>query len=50
MMVCCPPVFLMEERVYKGDLAFESSVPRLAGDEERFVLLAMHQALVERGL
>ncbi len=27
---------LMEERVLKGDLAYESSLPRLAGDEERF--------------
>ena len=25
-------------------------MPRLEGDEERFVLLAMHQTLVERGL
>ena len=41
---------LMEERVLKGDLAYESSMPRLAGDGERFVLLAMHQTLVERGL
>jgi small GTP-binding protein len=41
---------LMEERVLRGDLAYESSMPRLAGDEERFVLLAMHQTLVERGL
>ena len=41
---------LMEERVLKGDLAYESSMPRLAGDEVRFVLLAMHQTLVERGL
>ena len=41
---------LMEERVLKGDLAYESSMPRLAGDEERFVLLATHQTLVERGL
>jgi small GTP-binding protein len=41
---------LMEERVLKGELAYESSMPRLAGDEERFVLLAMHQTLVERGL
>ena len=40
---------LMEERVLKGDLAYESSMARLAGDEERFVLLAMHQTLVERG-
>ena len=39
---------LMEERVLKGDLAYESSMPRLGGDEERFVLLAMHQTLVER--
>ena len=38
----------MEERVLKGDLAYESSMPRLGGDEERFVLLAMHQTLVER--
>jgi hypothetical protein len=41
---------LMEERVLEGDLAYESSMPRLEGDEERFVLLAMHQTLVERGL
>jgi len=41
---------LMEERVLKGDLMYESSVERLQGDEERFVLLAMHQTLVERGL
>ncbi len=41
---------LLEERVLKGDLAYESPMPRLAGDEERFVLLAMHQTLVERGL
>ncbi len=41
--------WLMEERVLKGDLAYESAMPRLAGDEERFVLLAMHQTLMERG-
>ena len=41
---------VMEERVLKGDLSYESSMPRLAGDDERFVLLAMHQTLVERGL
>ena len=41
---------LMEERVLKGDLMYESSMTRLEGDEERFVLLAMHQTLVERGL
>jgi hypothetical protein len=41
---------LREERVLKGDLAYEPSMPQLAGDENRFVLLAMHQTLVERGL
>ena len=41
---------LMEERVLKGDLKYESSMERLQGDEERFVLLAMHQTLVERGV
>ena len=40
----------MEERVLKGDLMYESSMERLQGDEVRFVLLAMHQTLVERGL
>ena len=41
---------LMEERMLKGDLMYESSMARLQGDEERFVLLAMHQTLVERGV
>jgi hypothetical protein len=41
---------LIEERVLKGDLAYGSSMPRLAGDKERFALLAMHQTLVESGL
>jgi small GTP-binding protein len=41
---------LMEERVLKGELDYESSMPRLSGEDERFVLLAMHQILVERGL
>lgn len=41
---------VMEERVLKGNLDYESSMPRLNSDEERFVLLAMHQILVERGL
>ena len=41
---------LVEERVLKGDLMYESSMARLQGDEERFVLLAMHQTLVERGV
>ncbi len=41
---------LPEERVLKGDLKYHSSMARLQADEERFVLLAMHQTLVERGL
>jgi small GTP-binding protein len=41
---------ITEERVLNGDLTYYSSVERLAADEERFVLLAMHQVLVERGL
>ena len=41
---------LPEERVLNGDLTYHSSMERLDGDEERFVLLAMHQTLVERGL
>jgi small GTP-binding protein len=41
---------LPEERVLSGNLTYHSSMARLTGDEERFVLLAMHQTLVERGL
>ena len=41
---------LPEERVLNGDLTYQSSITRLDADEERFVLLAMHQTLVERGL
>lgn len=41
---------LSEERVLSGLLSYHSSVARLGPDEERFVLLAMHQILVERGL
>lgn len=41
---------ILEERVLGGDLTYHSSMQRLAGDEERFVLLAMHQILLERGL
>jgi len=41
---------LPEERVLSGDLKYHSSMARLEADEERFVLLAMHQILVERGL
>lgn len=42
---------IAEERVLGGDLAYQSSAQRLGdAEEERFVLLAMHQTLVERGL
>ncbi|HET9184434.1 MAG TPA: DUF4365 domain-containing protein [Candidatus Angelobacter sp.] len=41
---------LPEERVLNGDLTYRSSIKRLESEEERFVLLAMHQTLVERGL
>jgi small GTP-binding protein len=41
---------ISEERVLKGDLTYQSSMKRLEAEEERFVLLAMHQTLVERGL
>jgi small GTP-binding protein len=41
---------ISEERVLAGDLAYHSSMQRLNGDEERFVLLAMHQTLIQRGL
>ena len=41
---------LLEQRVLDGDLTYHSSMERLGADEERFVLLAMHQMLVERGL
>jgi small GTP-binding protein len=41
---------LPEERVLTGGLTYHSSIERLGADDERFVLLAMHQTLVERGL
>ena len=41
---------LPEEWVLNGNLKYHSSIARLEADEERFVLLAMHQTLVERGL
>ncbi|HEY0172638.1 MAG TPA: DUF4365 domain-containing protein, partial [Pyrinomonadaceae bacterium] len=41
---------LPEERVLNGELTYQSSIARLEADEERFVLLAMHQTLVKRGL
>jgi small GTP-binding protein len=41
---------IQEDRVLRGDLEYHASMTRLPNDEERFVLLAMHQLLVERGL
>jgi hypothetical protein len=41
---------ISEQRVLQGDLTYHSSIERLPSDEEQFVLLAMHQILVERGL
>jgi hypothetical protein len=41
---------LPEERVLRGDLAYLSLMQRLDSEEEQFVLLAMHQTLVERSL
>lgn len=41
---------LPEERVLQGNLVYHSSIARLPADEERFILLAMHQTLLERGL
>jgi len=41
---------IAEERVLAGDLNYQSPAQRLDADEERFVLLGMHQVLVERGL
>ena len=33
-----------------GELSYQASLPQLPKDEERFVLLAMHQTLLERAL
>lgn len=41
---------IAEQRVLTGDLAFPKKPPRRPPDEERILLLAMHQILVERGL
>lgn len=41
---------ISEEKVLLGDLIYHSSLSRLPAEEERFVLFAMHQTLVERGL
>lgn len=39
-----------ETSVLEGELTYSSSMNRLDKNEERFVLLAMHQMLVERGI
>jgi len=39
-----------EERVLAGNLKYASTLERLPADEERIVLLAMHQTLVKQGL
>ncbi len=39
-----------EERVLTGNLHYSPSTQRLSADDERFVLHAMHQTLVERGM
>ena len=41
---------IVEEKVLNGDLAFPKENPRLEPGEERIVLLAMHQILIEHGL
>lgn len=41
---------LMEEKVLSGELTYHSSIERLSTDDERIVLLAMHQSLLERGI
>ncbi len=41
---------IAEERVLSGNIIYRSSLERLSSDDERFVLLAMHQTLVERAL
>ena len=41
---------LAEERVLGGDVTYYRPDERLPVDEERFVPLAMHKILVERGL
>ena len=42
--------FISEERVLGGQLDYTASLTRLPADDERFVLLAMYQILIEKGL
>ncbi len=46
----CERGCIPEEKVLSGDLTYQSSSERLPVDEERIVLLAMHQLLVEQAL
>ena len=41
---------ISEQRVLEGNLKYASSLARLPADEERIVLLAMHQTLIKQGL
>lgn len=41
---------IAEEQMLNGNLTYQSAMPRIKRDDERFVLLAMYQMLVERGL
>lgn len=41
---------LLEGKVLSGELTYHSSIERLSTDDERIVLLAMHQSLLERGI
>jgi small GTP-binding protein len=41
---------ILEERILNGELKYQSTLSRLNTDDERFILLALHQILVNRGL
>jgi hypothetical protein len=41
---------ILEEHVLNGDLSYMSSLERLSEEEERFILLSMHQMFLQRGL
>jgi len=41
---------IQEDRVLGGELSYPPELKRLPGEEEKFVLLGMHQTLLQRGL
>jgi small GTP-binding protein len=41
---------ILEEQVLNGELSYPSAIKRLGAEDERIILLAMHQMLVQRGL